>query len=364
MQVLLAGREAAIVPGSVFSCAQPVTAFLTTPGVSPIQPQAFRPITLERPKALLPLCNVPMIEYVLEFLSTNGVEEVFVFCCAHAEQIVEYLENSPWCQNSSGTNFVVHTVVSTNCISAGEALRLIDHRHVIRADFVLMHGDVVANMDLKKVLHAHNARRKKEKLAIMTLCFKPTTQALRETRFGEGNLIVVTDPDTNRVLHYETHAPPNEADSSFGDGEQKKAQKKPQLPPLSLDASLFSDHPSIKISTDLLDCHVDICAPEVLYLFTDNFDYQNLRRDFVVGTLNERELVRISQSPRSASLIAHTRARRDVLSPTVCPHGASYKTDTFSFTIRGTTCTRTRWRATNTPSASTHCARTTRFPRT
>ena len=28
----------------------------------------------------------------------------------------------------------------------------------------------------------------------------------------------------------------------------------------------------------------------MLYLFTDNFDYQHLRRDFVVGTLNEREL--------------------------------------------------------------------------
>jgi hypothetical protein len=30
----------------------------------------------------------------------------------------------------------------------------------------------------------------------------------------------------------------------------------------------------------------------VLHLFTDNFDYQQLRRDFVVGTLNERELGR------------------------------------------------------------------------
>ena len=35
--------------------------------------QRFRPITLERPKALLPLANVPMIEYVLEFLASNGV---------------------------------------------------------------------------------------------------------------------------------------------------------------------------------------------------------------------------------------------------------------------------------------------------
>ena len=223
-----------------------------------------------------------MLEYVLEFLSSNGVEEVFVFCCAHAEQIVGYIENSQWARDSN-SNFVVHTIVSTNCISAGEALRLIDHRHVVRADFVLIHGDVVANMDLKKVLDVHNSRRKKEKLAIMTMCLKPVGGRLREERLGEHNLVVVTDPSINRVLHYEAHQPPNEVD-----GVSKR--NKPQLPPLSLDASLFSDHATIKIRTDLLDCHVDICAPEVLYLFTDNFDYQNLRRDFVVGTLNEREL--------------------------------------------------------------------------
>lgn len=37
---------------------------------------AFRPITAERPKVLLPLVNVPMLEYTLEFLSQSGVEEV------------------------------------------------------------------------------------------------------------------------------------------------------------------------------------------------------------------------------------------------------------------------------------------------
>ncbi len=29
---------------------------------------------------------------------------------------------------------------------------------------------------------------------------------------------------------------------------------------------------------------------QVLYLFSDNFDYQNLRRDFVGGVLSEEEL--------------------------------------------------------------------------
>ena len=51
-----------------------------------------------------------------------------MFCCAHAKQIVEYIEGSAW---SSVPGFAVHTIVSTACISAGEALRTIDHRHVV-----------------------------------------------------------------------------------------------------------------------------------------------------------------------------------------------------------------------------------------
>ena len=53
---------------------------------------------------------------------------------------------------------------------------------------------------------------------------------------------------------------------------------------------LFGEVTNIRVRTNLMDCHVDICAPEFLMLFTDNFDYQSIRRDFIVGTLNEREL--------------------------------------------------------------------------
>mmetsp|Transcript_12933 Transcript_12933/g.24481 ORF Transcript_12933/g.24481 Transcript_12933/m.24481 type:complete len:117 (+) Transcript_12933:73-423(+) len=52
----------------------------------------FRPFTLERPKVLLPLCGVPMIEYTLEWLESQGVEETFVFCCAHYEKVISQLK--------------------------------------------------------------------------------------------------------------------------------------------------------------------------------------------------------------------------------------------------------------------------------
>ncbi len=63
----------------------------------------------------------------------------------------------------------VTPIVSTNCLSAGEALRLIDQGHLIKNDFVLCSADIVSNMALAPMLEAHRARRAADKNAIMTL---------------------------------------------------------------------------------------------------------------------------------------------------------------------------------------------------
>lgn len=79
-------------------------------------------------KVLLPLVNVPMINYTLAWLESAGVEEVIVFCCAHSKQVINYLESSEW---FSHPNFSVTTIESHNSISAGDALRLIYERNVV-----------------------------------------------------------------------------------------------------------------------------------------------------------------------------------------------------------------------------------------
>ncbi|OVA08182.1 Nucleotidyl transferase [Macleaya cordata] len=90
--------------------------------------QKFRPITLERPKVLLPLVNIPMIDYSLAWLESAGVEEVFVFCCAHSKQVIDYIENSQWL---SLPKFSVATIESHDSVRTGDALRLIYERNVV-----------------------------------------------------------------------------------------------------------------------------------------------------------------------------------------------------------------------------------------
>ena len=49
--------------------------------------------------------------------------------------------------------------------------------------------------------------------------------------------------------------------------------------------------PGIEYRYDLLDAGVLVCTPTVLLLFTDNFDYQELRRDFIPGILGQEDIL-------------------------------------------------------------------------
>ncbi|XP_043720808.1 translation initiation factor eIF-2B subunit epsilon-like [Telopea speciosissima] len=227
--------------------------------------QKFRPITLERPKVLLPLVNVPMIEYSLAWLESAGVEEVYVFCCAHSKQVIDYLKNSQWLNQPK---FSVTTIESHDSISAGDALRLIYERNVIHGDFILISGDTVSNMSLTQALQEHKERRKKDTNSVMTMVIKqskpsPLTQ---QTQLGNDELFMAIDPVTKQLLYYE-----DKADHWKGT--------------ISLDKMMLVDNPAVSLHNDRQDCYIDICSPEVLSLFTDNFDYQHLRRHFVKGLL-------------------------------------------------------------------------------
>ncbi|KAF7724273.1 hypothetical protein EC973_001174 [Apophysomyces ossiformis] len=52
----------------------------------------FLPITHEIPRCLMPLCNIPLIEYTLETVAASDVEDVFIVCTSHIEQIKNYFE--------------------------------------------------------------------------------------------------------------------------------------------------------------------------------------------------------------------------------------------------------------------------------
>ncbi len=53
------------------------------------------PLTTDRPACLLPLCNVPLLDWTLENLALAEVEEIFILASRYSDQIKKHLATSP-----------------------------------------------------------------------------------------------------------------------------------------------------------------------------------------------------------------------------------------------------------------------------
>ena len=226
----------------------------------------FLPITSEKPRALLPLVNRPLIDYTIDFLAASGVKQIFVYCSSHAGMIKSHLEKSKLSKPNSPVQLTV--MMSENCYSLGDAMRDIDSQSLIRSDFILVSGDLVSNMKLNELIVEHKERRKKDKMSVMTVVYKKASPDHR-TRSKEDDILVAFNSSDHRLLHCE----------------KIKKKKKMTIP-----LSLFEGKKQVDLHYDLLDCHVSICSPQIPQLFSDNFDYQT-RDNFIRGILVNEEIL-------------------------------------------------------------------------
>ena len=79
----------------------------------------FTVFTIDRPKALIPFLNQPLIDYSLGLLKYNGVQEVFVFCSQHHKQIRDHIKEV-WPNTSEMT---LHVFSSDSYMSPGDVFR-------------------------------------------------------------------------------------------------------------------------------------------------------------------------------------------------------------------------------------------------
>ncbi|ATY63809.1 eIF4-gamma eIF5 eIF2-epsilon [Cordyceps militaris] len=268
----------------------------------------FKPFTIDRPRCLLPLGNTPLIEYTLEFLAMNGVNEVFLYCGANTDAVEEYLNRSRWSTASKSSPFsLIQFIRVADARSVGDVLRDLDTRSLIDGDFILVHGDLVSNLMLDGVLAAHRRRRETSALNIMTCVLRSGGRDAHRTKAEGGGLtpVFVVDNETQRCLHYDEMSPLSDEHYTLLD---------PAIP-----EELSSD---FDVRADLIDAQVDICTPEVLALWSESFDYELPRRNFLHGVLKDWELngkmiyahiVDDGYAARASNLQMYDAVSRDVL---------------------------------------------------
>ena len=199
------------------------------------------------PSILMPVINIPLLDYMIETLIKSKIQEVFLYCSSHIDQLKKYIDERIY------KDVTISLIISDGCRSLGDALRDIDTKGWIRGYFILIRGNTFTNTDLKTLLNIHRMKAEKDKGATMTMVLR-NFGSMKDSYLNEEASLVVSDKSTNKILYYT---------------KLKNSEKK-----VKLELNWFLDHNEVEINSCYLDTHIYLCSPSVLPLFADNFDFQ------------------------------------------------------------------------------------------
>jgi len=109
----------------------------------------LRPITDKIPKPLIPINNKPLIERTINYLKKYGITEIIISSGYKSDLIEKFLKKKK--------NFGCEIIFSTEKtpLGTGGAIKKA-LKHVDEESFLVLNGDIVTNIDLKKILKKPN----------------------------------------------------------------------------------------------------------------------------------------------------------------------------------------------------------------
>jgi NDP-sugar pyrophosphorylase family protein len=117
----------------------------------------LKPLTLSLPKPMFPVLNRPLLEHTLNLLSSQGIQDIIVNVHHLPDKIVEHFGN--------GSDFGARLQFSREEEILGTAGGLKKAQSFLEDEtFMVINSDVLADIDLKKVLSFH-----KEKNSCLTM---------------------------------------------------------------------------------------------------------------------------------------------------------------------------------------------------
>jgi len=109
----------------------------------------LRPITDYVPKPLVPIKNIPIIQWQIKYLRKFGINEIII-CTGYKQEMIEsYLD-------AKKLGVKITYSVETSPLGTGGAIKKAAKRINDKSFFVL-NGDTITNIDLKKLLKTQNA---------------------------------------------------------------------------------------------------------------------------------------------------------------------------------------------------------------
>jgi len=118
-------------------------------------------IASDIPKPMIPICGKPILEYQIDCLKRNNLTDITLVIGYLGQCIKEYFGDG------SGFGCNISYFTETELLGTAGALYKIDN---LTKDFLLLNGDVILDMDFKRMISFH-----KEKNADVTLAVHPNS---------------------------------------------------------------------------------------------------------------------------------------------------------------------------------------------
>jgi len=135
----------------------------------------LRPLTINRPKPMVPIVNKPVMGHIFDLLKRHGITDVIVTLQYMAEDVQDYF--------GSGHSFGMNIEYSIEEVPLGTAGSVKLAQELLDDTFLVISGDAVTDIDLAKVIAFHQ-----EKKAVATLTLYRVSNPLE---YG----VIITDED-------------------------------------------------------------------------------------------------------------------------------------------------------------------------
>ncbi len=109
----------------------------------------LRPVTDYVPKPLVPIKNIPIIEWQIKYLKKFGVDEVIICTGYKTEMIENYL-------NMKKTGMKIKFSIEKSPLGTGGAIKKAG-KMIKEKSFFVMNGDIISNINLSKMAKKENS---------------------------------------------------------------------------------------------------------------------------------------------------------------------------------------------------------------
>jgi len=123
----------------------------------------LRPLTSDKPKAMVEVLGKPLLQWIVEWLRSNNIKRLVIGVAFKKEAIMDHF--------GDGSEFGAHIDYSVHSVEGetAEGFRLAIDRYVEDDTFVAMNGDELTNLDIDKMVHFHLSHKPIATIAVSPL---------------------------------------------------------------------------------------------------------------------------------------------------------------------------------------------------